>query len=61
MGEGVGALGGREGVEGVANGMPEGVDGSGCGGAEQRLELSEDLLDRVIYRWPPRPSDQFES
>jgi hypothetical protein len=30
-----------------ADGMPVGGDGSGCGGPEQRLELGEDLLDRV--------------
>jgi hypothetical protein len=47
MGEVAGAFGGTEGVEGLADGVPEGVDGSGRGGAEQRLELGEQLFDRV--------------
>ena len=47
MGEVVGAFGGGEGVESVADGVPEAVDGAGCGGAQQRLELGEGLLDRV--------------
>jgi hypothetical protein len=36
---------GGEGVEGVADGMPYGVDGAGGSGAQQGLELGEGLLD----------------
>jgi hypothetical protein len=30
----------------MAEGVPEGVDGAGGGGPQQRLELGEGLLDR---------------
>ena len=50
MGEVVGAFGGGEGVENLAEGAPERLDGAGGGGAEQRLELGESQLDRVQIR-----------
>ena len=34
-------------VEKVADGSPQGVEGSSCGFAQQRLELGEELLDGV--------------
>jgi hypothetical protein len=50
VGEVVGAFGGGEGVENLAEGAPERLDGAGGGGAEQRLELGESQLDRVQIR-----------
>ena len=50
MGEVVVAFGCAEGVEGLADGVPEGVDGAGCRGAKQGFELGEDLLDRIEVR-----------
>ena len=47
VGEVVGAFGRGEGVERLAEGVPEGRDGSLGGGSQQGLELGEDLLDRV--------------
>ena len=41
------AFGGREVAEGCANGVAQGVRGSGGGGAEQALELAEGEFDRV--------------
>jgi hypothetical protein len=41
------AFDGGEGVEGLADGLPEGVDGTLGGGSEQGLQLGEDLLDGV--------------
>ena len=43
----IGALGRREGVEPAADGAPEVVDAWRPGAAEQRLQLGEDLLDRI--------------
>lgn len=50
MGEVVVAFGEGEGVEGMADGLPERVDGAAGGGSEQRLELGKGLLDRVEVR-----------
>jgi hypothetical protein len=47
VGEVVGAFGGSEGVEQLADGVPERLDGARRGGAQQRLELGEGVLDRV--------------
>lgn len=47
MGEVVGAFGGLEGVEGLGDGVPEGIDGARLGGPQQGFELGEDRLDRV--------------
>jgi hypothetical protein len=47
VGEVVLAFDGGEGAEGLADGLPEGVDGTLGGGSEQGLQLGEDLLDRV--------------
>jgi hypothetical protein len=38
---------GEGGGEGMADRLPEGVDGAAGGGAEQRLDLGEDELDQV--------------
>src|SRR4051795_12323100 len=43
----VGAFGVRETVEACADGVPEFVEAAWWLGADERLELSEDLLDRV--------------
>jgi hypothetical protein len=43
----VGALGGWEEVEEVADGVPEPIDGALGGLAQQGLELGEGLLDRI--------------
>ena len=45
MGEAAGAFGGGEGVERLADGVPEGIDGAGGSGSQQCLELDEDLLE----------------
>ena len=65
VGEAVGAFGRGEGIEGVAERLPEGLDGAPGGGSEQRLELGERELDRVqvgrvgrqieeLMGWTPR-------
>ncbi len=46
----VGALGGREQVQELANGIPQAVDGALGSLAQQRFELGERLLDRVQVR-----------
>ena len=50
MAEVVGAFGGGPSVEEAADDRPESVIGAGRGLAQQRLELGEQLLDRVQAR-----------
>ncbi len=47
MGEVVGAFGGRDGFEEAADGLPELLFGAGRSLPKERLELGEQLLDRV--------------
>jgi hypothetical protein len=54
----VGALGGREGRQQVADGVPQGIDGAGGGFAQQRLELGEDLFDEIEVGAVRRPITQ---
>jgi hypothetical protein len=44
MSEVVCALGGREGGQQVADGVPQGIDGAGGGFTQQRLEFGEELF-----------------
>ena len=47
MFEVIGTLGWREGVEECADFVPEGVDGSGGGLFQERLEFGEHHFDRI--------------
>jgi len=49
VGEVVGTFGGAEGVEQLADRLPEAVDRAPGGGAQQRLELGEGVLDRIQF------------
>jgi hypothetical protein len=53
MGEVVGTFGGAEGIEDVADGVPEQVDASGCGASEQGLQ-SPIRSGWIVPRWCQR-------